>query len=66
MISSENRRLVVTIPKALEDELEEVSYSIGKERGKKCAKSEIVYLALTAFVVGYYNEKPKQEKEKEN
>lgn len=63
MISSENRRLVVTIPKALEDELKEVTYFIAKERGKKCTKSEIVNIALTAFVVGYYNEKPKQEKE---
>lgn len=65
MISSENRRLVVTIPKALEDELEEVAYFVTKERGKKCTKSEIVNIALTAFVVGYYNEKEKKQ-EKEN
>lgn len=62
-MTEEKRRVSLTLPKALVDEVEQIAVYVTKERGKICTKSELAYIALTSFVVGYYNEKPKTKEE---
>ena len=62
MISEKKTRVTISISKELLDEVQDVAGMISQERKRKCTKSELCEIALTAFVVGYYNEKPKTER----
>lgn len=53
------KRVTVSISPELAAEVEKIAASITLERGKRCEKSELAEIALTAFVVGYHNEKEK-------
>lgn len=57
------KRITLSIAPELVKDLEEIAYNIGRERGKRCEKSELAEIALTAFVVGYHNEKAKRKED---
>lgn len=55
------RRIAISLPKDLIEDLDDVAVHIGRERGKVCTKSELLTIAAATFIAGYQIEKERKD-----
>lgn len=61
------KRIAISLDPQLVEDLDKLALRITQQRGKVCEKSEIITIALTAFLVGFEKEnKPETRKEELN